>query len=470
MFKKKTAAAAEASAAVLNPADRPIPIGQQLAYAFQEFASNPIYTLTLSFLTFFYTDVLGVNAGLVGVIILVSKIFDGISDLWAGNLIDHTHTKKGSARPWILRSAILLAASYVLLFTVPDCGNVGKALYIFVSYNFAMTIAFTLLNCAVNALPVYMSNDSSSRSSAYSIRMIFAGLVQMIFSMICLNMVDALGGGQRGWILMSAIFAAISLVVLLVTYLCTRENVTEVQKTEDNIPFKVAVKAILKNKYWFLVFGMILVIVFHQVATLTVGVYFAKYILFDENLAGSLVTYHHVGAAVGMLAMPFILKRNISKKKAVVAAALCMIAGSLVAVLQSSGICLIISLALRGAGFGVLNSLYYGMLADSVDYGEWKTGVRAVAVTTSAGSVGQKLGSGLGTALLGLALSAAGYDGLAATQTVAAVNSIRFIFIVLPIVLYVALLVIMRFYDLDEMLPQIKKDLEQRNMSAQEEI
>ena len=195
----------------LRPEDRPIPLRGQLAYAFQELASNPIYTLTLSFLTFFYTDVLGMDAGLVGVIILISKIFDGISDLWAGNLIDHTHTKNGSARPWILRSAVLLAASYILLFTVPDCGKWGKALYVFVSYNFAMTVAFTILNCAVNALPVYMSNDSSSRASAYSIRMIFAGVVQMVFSMFCLNIVDAMGGGQRGWVLMSAVFAAIDI-------------------------------------------------------------------------------------------------------------------------------------------------------------------------------------------------------------------------------------------------------------------
>ena len=159
---KNTAAEVE----VLSPADRPIPMRRQLAYALNELASNPIYTISLSFLTFFYTDVLGMEVGLVGLIILVSKIFDGISDLWAGNLIDHTHTKSGSARPWILRSAVLMAAAYVLLFAVPDCGTLGKAVYIFVTYNFAMTIAFTILNCAINALPVYMSNHSASAANS----------------------------------------------------------------------------------------------------------------------------------------------------------------------------------------------------------------------------------------------------------------------------------------------------------------
>lgn len=454
-----------------NPADRPIPMRRQLAYAFNELASNPLYTLTLSFLTFFYTDVLGMEAGLVGLIVLLSKLFDGISDLWAGSLIDNTHTKNGSARPWVLRSAALLALSYVLLFTVPDTGVLGRAVYIFLTYNFAMTIAFTILNCAINAMPVYMSNHSASRASAYSVRMIFAGLVQMVFSMFCLNIVDALGGGQKGWVLMAAIFGTLSFFVCLAVYFGTRETVTGLKKTEkeDRVPFADAIRSVLQNRYWFLVFGMILVIVFHQVATLTVGVYYAKYILFDEMLAGSLVTYHHLGAAVGMLAMPFILKGNVSKKKAVVAAAWCMAAGSLLAVLRSDGVFLILSLALRGCGFGVVNSLYYGMLADSVDYGEWKTGIRAAAVTTSAGSVGQKLGSGIGTALLGLALTATGYNGLAAAQSPVTLSCIRFVFVFFPLLLYAALLVLMRFYDLDEKLPGIKRELEQRAAAQKED-
>ena len=282
-----------------------------------------------------------------------------------------------------------------------------------------------------------------------------------VVSLVVLPMVDAFGGGQRAWVLMSAVFATISFVVLLVVYFCTRETVTELQENEESVPFKVAIASVLKNKYWFLVLGMIVIIVFHQVAALTVGVYYAKYILLDENLAGSLVTYHHVGAGVGMIAMPFILKKNISKKKGVAAATWVMLAGAVLSIFKSDGIFLIISLALRGAGFGVVSCLYYGMLADSVDYGEWKTGVRCAAVTTSAGTVGQKLGSGIGTALLGITLSAVGYNGLAEVQTPAAVNCIDFIFTVFPVFLYVGMLVLMHFYDLDEKLPQIKKELGQ---------
>ncbi|MCR5138052.1 MAG: glycoside-pentoside-hexuronide (GPH):cation symporter [Oscillospiraceae bacterium] len=441
-----------------------IPMRQQLAYALSELASCPLYTIVFTFLTFFYTDVLGMNAGTVGIVILASKVFDGISDLWAGNLIDHTHTRNGSARPWILRAAIPLALSYVLLFTVPDMGNVGKILYIFVTYNFAMTVAFTINNCAINALPVYMSNDTTSRSSAYAVRTIFAGVVQMAVSMVFLNLVENFGGGQAGWIKVSGLLAAISLLFSLVVYFGTRERTVRANEEKvENVPFKTAIGSVLQNRYWFMVLAMILIIALHQVATLTVGVYYAKYILLDEKLAGNLVLYHHLGGAVGMLAMPFILRTGISKRSAVFAAGLCMVAGSLISAFRGDGVFLIASLALRGMGFGVTNSLYYGMLADSVDYGEWKTGIRATAVTTSAASVGNKLGSGLGSALIGLALSAAGYDGLQAVQTASAVSCIRIVFVVLPLVLYVLLLVLMYFYRLDAQLPRIREELDRKN-------
>lgn len=447
---------------VLNP--ERIPMRQQLAYALSELASCPLYTIVFTFLTFFYTDVLGMNAGTVGIVILASKVFDGISDLWAGNLIDHTHTRNGSARPWILRAAIPLALSYVLLFTVPNLGNIGKILYIFVTYNFAMTVAFTINNCAINALPVYMSNDTTSRSSAYAVRTIFAGVVQMAVSMVFLNLVESFGGGQAGWIKVSGVLAAISLLFSLVVYFGTRERAVKTDEEKvENVPFKTAIGSVLQNKYWFMVLAMILIIALHQVATLTVGVYYAKYILLDEKLAGNLVLYHHLGGAVGMLAMPFILRTGISKRSAVFAAGLCMVVGSLISVFRGDGVFLIASLALRGMGFGITNSLYYGMLADSVDYGEWKTGIRATAVTTSAASVGNKLGSGLGSALIGLALSAAGYDGLQAVQTASAVSCIRIVFVVLPLVLYVLLLVLMYFYKLDAQLPQIREELDRKN-------
>ena len=113
----------------ITTTSKPIPVRNQLIYSLSELGSNPIYTITLSFLTFFYTDVMGINAGVVGIVILISRVFDGFSDIWAGNLIDHTHAKSGSARPWLLWTAVPLALSYVALFTVPNWSEAGKVIY-----------------------------------------------------------------------------------------------------------------------------------------------------------------------------------------------------------------------------------------------------------------------------------------------------------------------------------------------------
>ena len=107
-------------------ANKPISIGRQLMYSFSDLASNPIYTIMMSFLTFFYTDVLGVNPALIGTLLLFCKVFDGVTDIAAGSIVERTHTKNGSARPWVLRTMVPLSVSLVLLFTVPNCGTVGK--------------------------------------------------------------------------------------------------------------------------------------------------------------------------------------------------------------------------------------------------------------------------------------------------------------------------------------------------------
>lgn len=447
---------------------KPIPVRKQLIYSLSELGSNPIYTITLSFLTFFYTDVMGINAGIVGIVILISRIFDGFSDIWAGNVIDHTHAKSGSARPWLLWTAFPLALSYVALFTVPNWSEAGKVIYIFISYNFAMTLVFTFFNSSINALPIYMTDDTKSRSSSYAIRLIVAGLVQAVLSYVFMNVIDSMGGSQSAWIKFAAILGTISFAACLIAYAGTKEYVAPQQASGGDIKLLEALKSTIHNKYWFMVLGIILILVLHQISTLTVGVYYAKYILHDETLAGNLVLYHHAGGAVGMLIMPFLLQKGFSKRNATLAGGFLMLTGSLISIFNSEGAFLIISLALRGCGFGVVSSAYLGMLADTVDYGEWKNGVRNPAVTTCAGTFGQKLGSGLGTALFGLALSAVGYNGLAAFQPASAIACIRLMFTVLPSLLYAALIVIALFYKLDKEYPVIMRELEERHGAAAE--
>lgn len=451
----------------VDRANQPIPVKKQIIYALTEFGSNPVYTITLSFLTFFYTDVLGINAGAVGVIILISKLFDGISDILAGNIIDHTHTKKGSARPWVLRSAIPLAVSTFLLFTVPNCGDIGKLVYIFVTYNFSVTVSFTLFNGSINALPVFITNDTKSRSSALAVRLFLAAAIQTLLSSSFMNIIGALGGGQSAWVKFAFVISILTFVGTLIPYFFLEEAPISNQKAKENVPLLTAINSLLHNKYWIYVLLAAFFCVFHQVATLTFGVYYAKYILHDQYLAGNLILYHHLPALVVMFILPFLLQKGHSTRNISLLGGCMMMLGGIISLLSTEHLILAISIGFKGAGFGLLSSCLNGMLADTVDYGEWKTGVRCMAVTTCANTMGQKLGTGIGTALFGLALSMTGYDGLVEVQPATAISCINFMYTILPIIVYAAVIFLLINYRLDKELPQIQADLAKRHRNAE---
>ena len=139
-----------------NNANAPTTLKTNLLYALSSVAENPLFTLMMGFLTFFYTDTIGINPAIVGTILMVSRFMDGISDLIAGNIVDHTHTKYGQARPWFLRLMIPVAFAYVVLFTVPNCGTAGKIAYIFISYNLVSTVIYTMFKAAQAVYPTFL--------------------------------------------------------------------------------------------------------------------------------------------------------------------------------------------------------------------------------------------------------------------------------------------------------------------------
>lgn len=443
--------------------DRKIPLKEQLIYTLTEVGLNPIYTIFAMFLTYFYTDIMHVSPASVGVILLISKIFDGITDLIAGTIIDHTHTKWGSARPWVLRMALPLAAAYMLLVLVPNVSNIGKLVYIFVSYNLSVSVIYTMAEGSTNALPAYMTRDNKSRSSAYALRFFVAVVVQTVFALFFMDIIDDLGGGQKGWIRATAIFAVIAAVAYLLIFLGTKEAVKSSDNGEEDVSLLVALKALIKNKYWFIAVGINFTTVLHQIVILTVGVYYAKYILGDVKLAGLLTMYHNVPAMVLMFLLPIFLQKGVSKRTMTIVGSILMLLGSMISIFKADGMAFIIAMGLRGMGFGAAIGCYQGMIADSIEYGEWKTGVRTSAVITSGGGLGQKVGSAIGSAIIGFALSASGYEGSASVQTDSAISMIRFLFIVVPIVVYVATFLLGYFYKLEKQYPEIIKELNERH-------
>lgn len=337
-----------------------------------------------------------------------------------------------------------------------------------------MTVCYTMFGAAINVLPLYATTDVPSRGAAFAVRICIAGVVQFILLSCFMNVIEFLGGGQKAWVVLSAIIGAISLVSSIITYYSLEEHanpklngvITETKA--ESVPVKESLKALFKNKYWFMVIGLMVCVLFHQVATLTVGVYYATWVLNDVILAGKISLFHMGMAILAVFLTPVFLNKGFSKRKLCFVSSIVMLVGGVVGILSgSSDLLFYVSLALRGVGYGIVSGVMNAMVADSLVYGEWKTGVATPAVGMCVQSLVQKLMGGLVTAAFGLAIGLSGYDGTAASQPESAIWFIRMFFMVFPVVLYALQTVLMKFYNLDDKLPGIMKELEERHSSAQ---
>lgn len=138
---------------------------ERFSYGCGDFGCNIIYTAMSAFLLFYYTDYAGVSALAVGTIMMISRVFDGISDIIMGVIVDRTKSRFGKARPWLLRMCIPFAVSGVLLFSVPTSwAATPKLVYVFITYNLVSTVIYTAINVPYSALNALMTQDPYERS------------------------------------------------------------------------------------------------------------------------------------------------------------------------------------------------------------------------------------------------------------------------------------------------------------------
>ena len=294
-------------------------MSEKLAYCFGDPALTLMYTMTTTLLIYFYTNVVGISAGSVGMIMLVSRVFDGFSDVLMGTIIDRTHSKYGKSRIWILRLAVPYALAAIVLFTMPGMGPKGKVVYAFVTYNIMNTVVYTAISQPFHALGSLMSRDRRERDVICNIRMILsitASMVITAFTLPLINKVAALiGNEQAAWILVTAVYAVISVFVLLNTYATCTERVQTAQKSKDNIPFWTALKATVSNPYFLIALGLMLFYTVYQIIIGTDLTYYCQYVLNDVDLVMPLSASEKIATIVGIALLPKLLpkfgKRNL---------------------------------------------------------------------------------------------------------------------------------------------------------------
>lgn len=443
-----------------------VPVQEKLAYCFGDPALTLMYTMTTTLLIYFYTNVVGISAGAVGLIMLVSRIFDGFSDVLMGTIIDRTHSKYGKSRIWILRLAVPYALAAVVLFTMPNMGPTGKIMYAFVTYNIMNTVVYTAISQPFHALGSLMSRDRRERDVICNIRMVLSITASMVITAFTLPLINYTAGiihnEQGAWILVTAVYAVVSVIVLLNTYITCTERVQSAQKSKKNIPFWTALKATVTNPYFLIALGLMLFYTVYQIIIGTDLTYYCQYVLGDVNLVMPLSASEKIATIIGIAFLPKLLPK-FGKRNLICAGCLLGIAGQLLFLVNSTSVSLgIATCIMRGLGIAPFYGVQYSLPSDAIEYGQWKTGLRIEGLMFSSMSMGQKAGSGFTSAIMGAILSMAAFDGLkttAAEQTTQAISVIKSFYLYVPVAIWIIMFLIALCYKLDKKYDRIMREL-----------
>ncbi|MDO4173799.1 MAG: MFS transporter, partial [Eubacteriales bacterium] len=439
---------------------------ERFCYGCGDFGCNIIYTAMSAFLVFYYTDYAGVSAAAVGTIMLISRIFDGISDIVMGMIVDRTRSRFGKARAWILRMCVPFALAGVLLFSVPSgLGATSKLVYVFVTYNLVSTVIYTAINVPYSSLNALMTQDPYERSVLSIFRNLLATAGTLTINMVTLPMVEFFGDNPAAWTKTFCVLGVLAIVAFLLTFIGTKETVKPV--TDENgeiktVGFVEGIKALFHNKYWIMMTCVLALFFLYYAINGGTTVYYAKDVLGDRNLVSTINGIFNVVQIAAMFFIAKLVKKY--GKRNVFSLGLILVGGGMLILEFGGGSMpiIVVSSIIRGVGNACGGATMWAMVSDTIDYGEWKTGCRTEGLVNSACSFGYKIGNGIGSALLGIILEVGGYVGTASVQTTSAVIAIRACFIWIPIAVFVACFIILRFYHLDTEFDGIIADLKKR--------
>lgn len=443
----------------------------RIAYAMGDVSINVVWG-AMSILTFFYTDYAGISPVMVGLVMLISRCFDGVSDIVMGFIVEKTNSKYGKSRPWILWSSLPFAISIVLIYTVPQTSETLQFIYLFVTYNFCTTICYTMLSLPYCSLMAMMTRVSRERDMLSITRMALSPLGKILAVSATLPLIKVFGDTQMAWVKVMTIWAVLALILLLFCFWkCEEKVVIKAREKVAKIPMKKALGALAKNKYFWMIttIWMMQNVIFY--ITGTILPYYCKYIFFNDALY-SILYLVETGLMIGFTIFfcPILLKKFGKRNMSLIGVSLAL-AGHVIYLLNPMDFYWVLfSCIIRGIGFAPLNSVIFAFLSDVVEYGQWKFHLRQEGLIFSGGSVGTKIGSGVTSAIITGLLSYAGYVSSttgSAVQPQSAIDMVVNVYMWGPIIVWVIVLVILLMYKLDKQYPQIMKDLIEREAKGQ---
>ena len=416
----------------------------KIGYGSGEIAGNLFNGLVNNFFMLYLTDSVGLRPGLVGTLMVVSKLLDGVTDVFFGTLVDKTNTKMGKARPWMLYSQLGLSICLALLFSIPaGLQEWAKYAWFFVFYVAANAIFYTANNVSYSTLMVLITKNGDERVELGVYRFAFVMITGLVVSNTGFQLSRALG-----WSAVAVLFAVLAIVFNTVSVFSIRELPPEVllegteaqenKKKTDELNLWKSLGLLLRNKFYIIMLVMN-ILVYIVAGAMGSAVYFFKDVMGNEDLYGIFMIAMMLPMLAGLGLTPVLVKKfglyRTNLFGFIVAAGFRGI--MLVAGLLRNFPLMLISVALSNIGAAPLTADGQALVGAISDYTYRKEGIRIDGSMYSCTSMGIKVGNALGTGMLGWLLEFGGYNGDLAVQSVTAQNMISFLFLGLPFILYI---------------------------------
>lgn len=425
----------------------------KVGYGSGDMAGNVVYSFLSSFIMIYLTNIVGLNAGIVGTLIAVSKLFDGVTDIFFGAMIDKTKSRLGKARPWMLYAYIGCAVTLVANFAIPtNMGKFAQYAWFFIAYTLLNAVFFTANNIAYAALVALVTKNSKERVEMGSWRFIFAFSTVLIIQSVTVKFVQILGGGAHAWKVVAIVFAIVGVIVNTISVFSVKELPEEELNGDGVVDDEIekyglveAAKLLFSNKYYIMI-SVTYIVQQTYSAMLNMGIYYMTYVLLNEDLYAVFSWAINIPLIIALIITPtLVAKWKGLYKLNIVGYAIATVGRALVVVVayMHSVPLMILFTAVSSFGQGPWQGDMGAVVANCSEYTYLTKGKRIDGTMYSCTSFGTKLGGGIGTALTGWLLAASGFNGEVAAQSASCLSMLHFMYLWLPVILALVITFIM---------------------------
>ena len=426
---------------------------QALGYGVGAVGKDMVYALVSGFILYYYNDILGISGTFTGVMMMAARVFDAFNDPLMGVVVEKTNTPFGKFRPWIVTGTLTNALILYGMFAMP-ASVTGTAMLVYASAAYVLWgVTYTLMDIPFWSMIPAITSSGKERENLSVIGRTCAAVGYAVPTVLTMLLVVRLGSGEReGFAIFAAAVAVVFVVAELVCVALVREKPAERQKTAT---VKEMFSALIHNDQAMVVVVGIVVFNASLYLTTQLAVYFFKYDIGNSDLFSLFGTVGGVGQILSMVSLP-LLRRRWGGKQILVGALGVTIAGYLALfALSMAGVRAVAPLAATAfviyIGFGLATVLTTVFLADTVDYGEYKTGRRNESVVFSMQTFVVKLASAVSVLIAGVGIDLIGLDDTAAVQTESTLLGLRLLMVALPVAgLVFSILYFVRKYRLTE--------------------